>query len=214
MINFNTKEQENIITLLSCIVFIFIYSYLDKDSRINLATLLTKDSTLFVSIIIISIISYYNIITGFVLIIVYVIMLLPYFKNGNSTTTEGFKSDSDLLETLKGNGSKTRKLLDKIERYETSKKRSKSYKNLSKDDTDNGEDSNEENFGNGDGSLKLKIRTFNPNDETDNNLLMTKEICDDIKKRIVYEYESIPYLKKYISSKLQEIIDLLELTED
>ena len=58
----------------------------------------------------------------------------------------------------------------------------------------------------------IRIRKFNPNDEFDNNLLMTKDICDDIKKRIIYEYESIPYLKQYISSRLQEIIDLLDLS--
>ena len=63
-----------------------------------------------------------------------------------------------------------------------------------------------------DGQETIKLRRFNPNDEFDNNLLMTKEICDDIKKRIMYEYETIPYLKRYISSRLQEIIDLLDLS--
>ena len=51
-------------------------------------------------------------------------------------------------------------------------------------------------------------RKFNPNDETDANLLISKEIFKDLLNRITYEYESNDLLKKYIEHRLEEIIDL------
>lgn len=57
----------------------------------------------------------------------------------------------------------------------------------------------------------VEQRKFNPADNDDMNLLMTMEICDDIKNRIKYVYEDNGYLKKYIREKIEEIVDMLDL---
>ena len=64
---------------------------------------------------------------------------------------------------------------------------------------------NKENF------KTVEQRKFNPADNDDMNLLMTMEICDDIKNRIKYVYEDNGYLKKYIREKIEEIVDMLDL---
>ena len=63
----------------------------------------------------------------------------------------------------------------------------------------------------------IKTRKFDPTNDEDTNLLITKEILEDIINRITYQYESTDYLKRYISTRLQEIIKinkLLNLDED
>lgn len=60
----------------------------------------------------------------------------------------------------------------------------------------------------------VELRKFNPADNEDMNLLMTMEICDDIKNRIKYVYEDTGYLKKYIREKIEEIVDMLDLVPD
>jgi len=60
----------------------------------------------------------------------------------------------------------------------------------------------------------VEQRKFNPADNDDMNLLMTMEICDDIKNRIKYVYEDNGYLKKYIREKIEEIVDMLDLVPD
>jgi hypothetical protein len=57
----------------------------------------------------------------------------------------------------------------------------------------------------------IKVRKFDPTDDEDTNLLITKEILEDIINRITYQYESTDYLKRYISNRLQEIIRLNKL---
>ena len=63
----------------------------------------------------------------------------------------------------------------------------------------------------------IKTRHFDPTDDEDTNLLITKEILEDIINRITFEYESKDYLKRYISTRLQEIVKingLLNLDND
>ena len=57
----------------------------------------------------------------------------------------------------------------------------------------------------------IKVRNFDPTNDEDTNLLITKEILEDIINRITYQYESTDYLKRYISTRLQEIIKLNQL---
>jgi hypothetical protein len=269
MITFNKKKinnYNNIIVLLTCIVFIIIYSSLNSNNRKLISDIFTKDILLVISIITITTISYFNITIGFVLCIIYIIMILPYFMdsynnlvngvegfannnaNGKNNSKKGKRKkkvhvggpegdkeidEVDLIETLKGNGDGISKFMKKVDNYKAHKKREEAYNNLISSNTttrnkkydthtDNGSDNilaetdkinsmdnEKEDFK---GQETVKFRKFDPNDEFDNNLLLTKEICDDIKKRITYEYETIPYLKRYISSRLQEIIDLLDLS--
>lgn len=57
-------------------------------------------------------------------------------------------------------------------------------------------------------------RKFDPSIEEDTNLLITKEIFQDMINRIEYNYETVPYLKKYIKHRLEEIIDINNLLKD
>ena len=60
----------------------------------------------------------------------------------------------------------------------------------------------------------IKKRLFNPNKEDDTNLLITKEILLDMINRIEYNYENTTYLRKYIKSRIEEIIDTNNLLDD
>ena len=63
----------------------------------------------------------------------------------------------------------------------------------------------------------IKVRKFDPTNDEDTNLLITKEILEDIINRITFKYESTDYLKRYISTRLKEIIrlnGLLSLDDD
>ncbi len=60
----------------------------------------------------------------------------------------------------------------------------------------------------------VELRTFDPSNEVDTNLLITKEILHDMINRIEFNYETVPYLKKYLRHRLEEIIDINKLLND
>lgn len=60
----------------------------------------------------------------------------------------------------------------------------------------------------------VKHRIFDPSNEEDTNLLITKEILQDMHNRIEFNYESNKYLKKYIKHRVEEIVDLNKLLDD
>jgi Ca2+/Na+ antiporter len=60
----------------------------------------------------------------------------------------------------------------------------------------------------------IEIRALDPSNEDDTNLLITKEILQDMLNRIEYNYESNKYLRKYIKHRIEEIIDLNKLADD
>jgi Ca2+/Na+ antiporter len=66
----------------------------------------------------------------------------------------------------------------------------------------------------GEGFQTIQPRTFDPSNEEDTNLLITKEILQDMTNRIEYDYENNKYLKKYIKHRVEEIVDLNKLIED
>ncbi len=76
------------------------------------------------------------------------------------------------------------------------------------DKTRNNRHSRQENF------KSIRKRKLNPNDEDDTNLLLTKEILKDMINRIEFEYENREYLTKYISNRLEELIDIHKLADD
>jgi len=81
-------------------------------------------------------------------------------------------------------------------------------KNSKQNFTNTGSSSKKENF------HTINIRKFDPNKEEDTNFLITKEILQDMITRIDYNYESSPYLKKYLKHRVEEIVDLNKLLED
>jgi hypothetical protein len=60
----------------------------------------------------------------------------------------------------------------------------------------------------------IKLRKFDPTNEEDTNLLITKEILNDISNRITYNYETKEYLKKYIKHRVEEIVNINKLIDD
>ena len=84
------------------------------------------------------------------------------------------------------------------------------------------EDFNDTNQRNGKGKNKggkekfqtVETRALDPSNEDDTNLLITKEILQDMLNRIEYNYESNKYLRKYIKHRVEEIIDINKLMED
>lgn len=60
----------------------------------------------------------------------------------------------------------------------------------------------------------IKTRSFNPNKEEDTNLLITKEILQDIINRIEYNFETTKYLKKYIKHRIEEVVNINKLLDD
>ena len=57
-------------------------------------------------------------------------------------------------------------------------------------------------------------RKFDPSNEEDTNLLITKEILTDMINRTEYNYESTKYLKKYLKHRIEEIVEMNKLLED
>lgn len=60
----------------------------------------------------------------------------------------------------------------------------------------------------------IEKRKFDPSSEEDTNLLITKEIFQDMINRVEYNYETTPYLKKYIKHRIEEVIDINNLLKD
>ena len=106
----------------------------------------------------------------------------------------------------------------KILEHEKSKnsKKSKSQQNNSSnrmhDNYDSNDDDDDSNTISSDKIIKKRL--FNPNKEEDTNLLITKEILLDMINRIEYNYENNTYLRKYIKSRVEEIIDTNDLLDD
>ena len=46
------------------------------------------------------------------------------------------------------------------------------------------------------------------------NLLNTKQICHDIINRITFKYEDKHYLKKYIATRVEEMVDINNLLDE
>jgi hypothetical protein len=60
----------------------------------------------------------------------------------------------------------------------------------------------------------IKRRKFDYTNKEDKSLVYSREVLKEVVNRINYEYEDREYLKKYIGSKFEEIIDLLGLLEE
>ena len=97
--------------------------------------------------------------------------------------------------------------------FEEEKKNNKSkstFKNINNDHSSkniNSKTNKKEKF------QTIEPRKFDPSSDEDTNLLITREILDDVNNRIQYNYESPKYLKKYIKNRIEEIIDINKLTD-
>ena len=60
----------------------------------------------------------------------------------------------------------------------------------------------------------IEHRAFDPSNEDDTNLLITKEVLKDMINRIEYNFETNIYLKKYLKHRIEEIVDINKLVDD
>jgi Ca2+/Na+ antiporter len=96
--------------------------------------------------------------------------------------------------------------------YENEKRKHKS-----KDEEDNTNNKSGKSNGSKKGKEEfqtIKTRSFDPGNEEDTNLLITKEILQDMIKRIEYNFETNKYLKRYLRQRIEEIVELNNLLED
>ena len=89
------------------------------------------------------------------------------------------------------------------------------------DDEDNEDDDNKSNKhkkgGNGrqrEDFTRILKRRFDLSDDDDKKLVYSKKILENIVNRINYKYDDKKYLKKYIGSKIEDIVDTLDLLDD
>ena len=128
-------------------------------------------------------------------------------KNNNST-----KYNTKTKTNIQNNNQKQHKQ-EKFNNISNNKKSTTNTTEKNDDDLDddntNGLDNNSrQNF------QTIKYRTFDPSSEEDTNLLITKEILQDVTNRIEYNYENNNYLKKYIKHRVEEIVDINKLLDD
>lgn len=139
----------------------------------------------------------------------------------NKETIEGFKErpsyfksrfmnkrvekyTNDLEEGVKENEIRKRMRRAELKNRKQSQKQNKDNFNNTDNQTNKKNSSNE---------LSISRRTFDLDDKSDKNIIKTREICKDIINRINYEYEDNDYLLKYISSRIEEIIDINNLLD-
>lgn len=60
----------------------------------------------------------------------------------------------------------------------------------------------------------ISKRVFNPDKQEDMNLLITKEILNDMINRIEYNFEDLKYLRRYLRSRIEEIIETNNLLDE
>ena len=134
---------------------------------------------------------------------------LPEIKNNFKNLYEELEQEyeNDLEEGIKEN---LQDILEEEKNYNKKNRSNRRHKGKKEnfDNTDSFENESNKKNRRIENYKTIAKRKFNPNDEIDANLLISKEIFKDLLNRITYEYESNELLKKYIEHRLEEIIDL------
>jgi hypothetical protein len=234
-INYLFKDKNFIaVILVSFLFYIIFYEYISRDTKQDIFNTVSKPFILISSIVLIGIVLNSNFTIGMLLVFTLIISLtfnseqnnftnklilqeqipmLEQFKNSNkNNSVEGFKNKSfiektvekltnELEEGIKENNAiedTYKKSIDK-EEFNNTNKSTKSNKN---------KDSNNKK------EKTIKMRKFDFTSKEDKSLVYSREVLKEVVNRINYEYEDREYLKKYIGSKFEEIIDLLGLLDD
>ena len=202
------------------IFYIFFYDYLDTTTKKNIFLTFTNPLTLLITICLIGLVLYHNFTLGIILAI-----SLTITMTFNSSTNSNSSTNNNKLEGFKNKGylmSKIEKLTNSLEEgLEENKDILDKYKknNLETDNIINSEDKESENYKKNiktskKNDINIKKRKFDFTKREDKALVYSREVLKDCIKRINYEYDDKEYLKKYIGSKIEEIIDLLGLVND
>jgi hypothetical protein len=107
----------------------------------------------------------------------------------------------DLLEEKK-------KMFTNLKKNNKNEKSNNKSTNKSNNKTNKSKDRKRENF------QTIKPRKFDPTNEEDTNLLITKEILNDMNNRIEYNYETNEYLKKYLKHRIEEMVNINKLLDN
>jgi hypothetical protein len=239
----NLFKDKNFIAviLISFLFYIIFFEYINKDTKQQIFNTVSNPIILILSIILIGFVLNSNFTIGMLLVFTLIISLtfnnktsnftnklvlqeqipiLSKFKHNknynshNKDTIEGFKSKSFIEKTVE-------KLTNELEEgIKENNAIEEKYRNTSnKEDFDNTATATKQNKekykkSNKKNEKTIKRRKFDFTNKEDKSLIYSREVLKEVVNRINYEFEDKEYLKKYIGSKFEEIIDLLGLLED
>ena len=142
-------------------------------------------------------------------------------NQGNQENQEGYKNFvSDTLSSITNQlkaGIKQNKIneLSLRENYQTTNNISLNNNKKSKNSKNNNSNSNSNSNNNSNNNSKtIHKRRFDLTKDEDKRLVYSKEVLEELINRINYKYDDRKYLKKYIGSKIEELVDVLELVDD
>ena len=199
---FQDKLLSTILIFLLLFYIIF-YNFINITTKKEIYNTLSNPLVILFLVILILLVLYNNFTVGLLLLFSLILSLFIGERNKNinkNKNKEGFNNKKTFLETSLQKINKT--IRNKIENNK--KKLDNKYKNKK----------NKENFNENNNKIVIKKREFDMNNQEDKNLLYSKEVLKEIINRIKYEYDDKEYLKKYITSKFEEIVDLLDLLSD
>lgn len=215
-----SAKYTNYLIVSILVIILVLFMKMPKQERLHMRKLVKNPNVLILLIASIGVLSFYNIYLAMACMGTLLIILTtkeedstPNHTNhtpNNVYVEEGFE-DKRKHALLKNFGidmkEMTNDLMDGLaeNRRSNIRKRNKKISKLN--------DKKKEGF-NDTGMVNIPKRKFNPEKESDINLMETRKILEDLINRIDYKYEDNDYLKKYIGSRIEEIVDLNGLLED
>lgn len=210
------------------IFYIFFYDYINISTKKQLFLTFTNPLILLITILLIGLILYHNFTIGIILSIALTITMTfnEVTTKKNKKSTEGFKNKGYLMSKIEkltnslGEGLEENKdILDKYKNEYKNIKKNNSEELNEKEIEDQEDNRDKVDKRNNNTSLKkkdikIKKRKFDFTKREDKAFIYSKEVLKDCIKRINYEYDDKEYLKKYIGSKIEEVIDILGLVSD
>jgi hypothetical protein len=226
---FNNKIVVFIITTIQIIYLLVLYTLKTPQDQNKALVLVRKNIFLMFICGIILVLSLYNVFLS-VISSITLIICITFNNNINYSPSPSSPSSpsSPIIESFKDKKEKfSNKFVSRALRL-TNNPHIEEYKNVWKDgfnenkrtrrkeNLKNIKRNNRENFSKSKTGKErfINTRKLNSSNSDDEPFINTKEILNDMINRIDYEYEDFNYLKKYISSRIEEIVDLLDLLED
>jgi hypothetical protein len=212
------------------IIAFALFQLLNPQIKYEIMTWIQYPLILLPLVILIVFLSNFNVCLAIIMLVFLLAIIMPVnkpFTSINISSNEGFESSADEIDAAEKE-TNTQYYIDGIKNLVTGriKKIQKEQNNaMSKGILenkqkilDNEKMKNSKNNSRDEESTYsdkvIQKRLFNPNKEEDTNLLITKEILLDMINRIEYNYENTAYLRKYIKSRIEEIIDTNDLLDD
>jgi hypothetical protein len=219
------------IAISSIIIALLIIQLLNKQIKNEIIKWIQYPLILIPIILVIVFVSNFNICLAIIMLIAILILLLPdnnkYSYKTSLLLNEGFENkyekelqnkeenDQYYIDGIKNLVSSKLKNIEKHHNNELSKGILENKKKiLDIEKLKNKKDKSKTSSSDSNSSKIIEKRVFNPNQEDDTNLLLTKEILLDMVNRIEYNYENTNYLRKYIKSRVEEIIDTNNLLDE